>query len=320
MKSEELFGSALLFPSMRKKVCLLCVFLFLCTAIQGQNQSQGALLRNAYKQNSTSLLYQFFDNWSNAVSSNENEAKSKWVAEAHKVFAAFYQPLQLERIGCRSEYKDLYEKCPYFIVQSTLNAIYVADVIPVGPDEYEAYFTNRINQMYSEDSIRKEYLGDLRKEIDSGDLYYDFDFEWEGDSWTKVPTTKVGSNISFRPPVYFPNKKIVYLTNKYKRLLNGFLRNRHVGFAKESIMQVAYSKGESRKRMDFINTAARIFYGHWGGYWQYETYPRATWIVIDSQMQRAVVFFRFVYQGGEVILEKQNGEWTIVSGRFTWIE
>ena len=33
-----------------------------------------------------------------------------------------------------------------------------------------------------------------------------------------------------------------------------------------------------------------------------------------------VVFFRFVYEGGEVILEKQDDEWTIVSGKLTWIE
>ena len=85
-------------------------------------------------------------------------------------------------------------------------------------------------------------------------------------------------------------------------------------------MQVAYSKGESRKRMNFISNAVRIFYGHWGGYWQYETYPQARSIVFDSQMQRAVVSFRFVYEGGEVIMEKQNGEWTIVSGKLTWKE
>ena len=305
---------------MPKKVSLLCIFLVLCTTIQGQYRSQATLLRKAYKKNSTSLLYQFFDNWSNDVSSNENEAKNKWVAEAHKVFAAFYQPLKLEKIGCRSEDKDLYEDMPYFILQGTLDAIYVADAIPHGPVEYEAYFTNRINQMYLEDSIRNKNLGYLRKVMERGDSDPDFDFEWEGDSWTKIPTTKVGSKITFRPPVHFPNRKIVYLTEKYKRLLNGFLGDKHVGFAKKSIMQVAYSKGESREKMDFVNTAARIFYGHWGGYWQYETYPRASFIVIDSQMQRAVVFFRFVYEGGEVILEKQNGEWTIVSGKLTWIE
>ena len=305
---------------MPRKVSLLCILLVLCTAIQGQNRSQATLLKKAYKQNSTSLLYQFFDNWSNDVSSNENETKSKWVAEAHKVFAAFYQPLQLEKIGCRSEDKDLYEDMPYFIVQSTLDEICVTDTIPISPDELEAYYTNRINQIYSEDSIRKKQLDMLRRFKERGELSPKFDFKYYGFSGGKIPTTKVDSTVSFRPPVNTPDKKIVYLTTEYKQLLDNFLGNSHVGFAKESIMQVASSKGESQKRMDFFNTAARIFYGHWGGYWQYETYPKATSIVIDSQMQRAVVFFRFVYEGGEVILEKQNGEWTIVSGKLTWME
>ena len=303
---------------MAKKVIYLCVLLFLCPTIQVQTRSQSRMLRKAYKKDSTSLLYQFFDNWSNNVSSNENEAKNKWVAEAHKVFAAFYQPLQLDKIGCRSEDQGLYDNVPYFIVQGTLCEIYMADTIPISPDELEAYYANRISQMFPEESTRKQYLDWLRIDKERGELSPEFDFDTQGQR--AIPTTKMDSNISFRPPVNFPNKKIVYLTAKYKRLLNGFLGNKHVGMGKEGIMQVAYSKGESRKRMDFISNAVRIFYGHWGGYWQYETYPQATSIVFDSQMQRAVVFFRFVYEGGEVIMEKQNGEWTIVSGKFTWIE
>ncbi len=303
---------------MAKKVIYLCVLLFLCPAIQVQTRSQSRMLRKAYKKDSTSLLYQFFDNWSNNVSSNENEAKNKWVAEAHKVFAAFYQPLQLDKIGCRSEDQGLYDNVPYFIVQGTLCGIYMADTIPISPDELEAYYANRINQMFPEESTRKQYLDWLRIDKERGELSPEFDFDTQGQR--AIPTTKMDSNISFRPPVNFPNKKIVYLTAKYKRLLNGFLGNKHVGMGKEGIMQVAYSKGESRKRMDFISNAVRLFYGHWGGYWQYETYPQATSIVFDSQMQRAVVFFRFVYEGGEVIMEKQNGEWTIVSGKLTWME
>lgn len=303
---------------MSKKIYLLCVLLFLCSAIQGQDQSQATLLKKAYKKHSTSLLYQFFDNWSKDVSSNENEAKNKWVAEAHKVFATFYQPLQLDKIGCRSEDQGLYDNVPYFIVQGTLSEIYMADTIPISPDELEAYYANRINQMFPEESTRKQYLDWLRIEKERGELSPEFDFDTQGQR--AIPTTKMDSNISFRPPVHFPNKKIVYLTTEYKRLLDGFLGNKHVGMGKEGIMQVAYSKGESRKRMDFISNAVKIFYGHWGGYWQYETYPKASSIVFDSQMQRAVVYFRFIYEGGEIILEKQDGEWTIVSGKFTWIE
>ena len=302
---------------MLKKVSLLCILMVLCTSILGQDRSQAILLKKAYKLNSTSLLYQFFDNWSNAVTSNENEAKSKWVEEAHKVYAAFYQPLQLDRIGCRSEDQNLYENIPYFIVQGRLDAIYLADIIPLNSDELEAYYMNRINQMNLDEDTRKKNIDEIRIQKEIGELILEFEMDFHGLS---IPTTKVDSTISFRPPVNIPNKKIVYLTTEYKRLLDHFLGNRHVGFAKKSIMQVAYSKGESRKRMDFFNSAARIFYGHWGGYWQYETYPQAASIVFDSQMQRAVVFFRFVYEGGEVILEKQNGVWTIVSGKLTWME
>ena len=57
--------------------------------------------------------------------------------------------------------------------------------------------------------------------------------------------------------------------------------------------------------MNFVTKAATIFYGHWGGYWQYETYPQAECIVIDTKMHRAVVYFRFIYGGGYVVLEKQ---------------
>ena len=296
---------------MPKKVCLLCVLLLLCTAIQGQDRSQMKLLKKAYKQHSTSLLNQFFDNWSNAITSNENEAKNKWVAEAHKVFAAFYQPLQLDKIGCRSEEQDLYKNSPYFIVQGTLNAIYMADVIPITPDELEAYYTNRINQIYLDDSIRKKELGYLQREKERGYLLPKFDFEHHFYSWKEIPTTKVDSAISFRPPVKFPNKKIVYLTSEYARLLDNFLGS----LGQEGVMQVAYSKDESRKRLDFIKSAAKIIYIQY-----YETYPKASTIVIDSKMQHAVVSFRFVDEGGIVMLEKQNGEWTIVSSKFTWIE
>lgn len=314
-----LCGEEIIFE-MKRIIISVFLSIILFTSIYGQCKSQTVLLREAYSKQSTSMLFQFFDNWSNDVSSNENDAPNKWVAEAHKVFVAFYQPLQLNKIGCRSEDQHIYKECPYFIVQGTLPKIFMADTIPFSPEELEAYYTNRINLMCPEDSIRKKQLDMLRQEKERGELFPEFDMNSLNLYWYEIPTTMVDSKISFRPPVSFPNKKIVYLTKKYKRILDKFLGNRHVGFAKESIMQVAYSKGKSQERMDFINNAVKIFYGHWGGYWQYETYPQASSIIFDSQMKRAVVNFRFVYEGGQVLMEKQNGEWTIVSGRLTWIE
>ena len=303
-----------------RRIVTLILLLVLCIEIQGQTSTQADLLNKAYSKHSKSLLYSFFDNWSDEISSNENESPNKWVAEAHKVFAAFYQPLELEKIGCRNEDKDLYKNSRYFIIQDTLQNIYMADSIPFAPDELESYYISRIEQKYPNDSIRMGYIKMVEREKHNRELAPVFDIDYSAFSSIGIPTTEVVSNISFRPPVQFTDRKIVYLTSKYKRLLDNFLGNEHIDLGTESVMQVARSKGSSRKRMEFINNACKIFYGHWGGYWQYETYPIATSIVFDSKMQRAVVYYRLVYEGGVVMLEKLNGRWTILSGRLTWIE
>lgn len=288
-------------------------------------EAEATLVEEAYQKQDTAKLYQFFDHWAEDITSNENDTTNyEWlnerVAEAHKVFAAFYQPLQLEKIGFRSlQYQDY----PYFIVQNELYKISVADTLPFKPDELEAYYTERIRQTYSDDSIRQKKLEYLQSEINLGRMSLVFDDDgFFYTPWRQINTTEIESlrNREFRPRVSFPNKKIVYLTDKYKKLLDDFLGDQHVDLGTESIMQVAYAKDESRQRMEFLMKAAKIFYGHWGGYWQYETYPEATSIIFDREMQRAVVFFRCVYEGGEVYLEKKDGEWTIFSGRLTWIE
>ena len=295
------------------------ILLLLCSALHAQNPSQAALIEKAYQDSSVTLLYEFFDNWSAETSSNENYAPNKWVAEAHKVFKAFYQPLQLDKIGCgefesRFSYKDL----PYFIVQNSLYRISVTDTLPFKPDELEAFYTNRINQTYSNDSIRKEWIEYLQREISYGRMFLVLDDK--DITWQKMAISAVDSSIEFRPQVSFPGKKIVYLTYDYVQLLNKFLGNTHVELGENDIMQPAYAKDESRQRMLFLTKAAKIYYGHWGGYWQYETYPEATSIIFDTRMQRAVVNFRFIYEGGVVYMEKKDGEWTIFSGELTWVE
>ena len=308
----------------KKKVAIHFVGIYLLLLVGmptlAQNQSQADLLERAYGKQSKSLLYKFFDNWSNEVSSNENDAPNKWVAEAHKVFVAFYQPLQPEKIGCRGEDVESYKKSAYLIVQDRLDDIYTTDSIPLTQDELEVFYINRVKQLYPDSSKQKAFERYIRKRKKAGELRPEFDISRSIDSYLGIPTARVDSNISFRPPVSFSNKKVVYLTTAYKQLLNNFLGNEHVKLGEESIMQVAYSKGESAKRMKFINKAVKIIYGHWGGYWQYETYPKAYNIIFDSKLRHAVVNFRYGYGGGYAILKKQNNQWVIVSAELTWIE
>lgn len=266
-------------------VTTTCFLYTLSPILYGQNRAQAKLLKRAYENQSEQMLFSFFDNWSNEISSNENEAPDKWVAEAHQMFASFYQPLEMRKKANDSFARDIYQDSPYYIVQGSLWKIIVVDTIWQTSEELREY-------------------------------YWKYGYNY----WKFFHATMMDSDIVSRPPVQFPDKKIVYLTPKYKKLLDKFLGDNHRELGKHNIMQPATSEGQSRSKMEFIRKAAHIFYGHWGGYWQYETYPQANLIVFDSQIQRAVVYFRFVYEGGVVILEKENDEWSVVSSLFIWIE
>ena len=112
---------------MKTKTTLIVLLFAITATTLAQNNQQAKLLRDAYKENSTEKLYEFFDNWAKEVTSNETEANDPYVAEAHKVFAAFYQPTQMVKHGTRL---SMYDDKPYYIVQSSLWKICVADVIP----------------------------------------------------------------------------------------------------------------------------------------------------------------------------------------------
>ena len=296
---------------------ILVVFLVLLTAVvavMAQDPQQANLLKKAYGLHSTKMLYDFFDNWSEEVRSNEKEANNPYVAEAYKVFAAFYQPLQT--YSNRNRRYTLYDEKRYFIVQGSLSKIQVAECIPHEPAEIDSFMVNRIRQVYKDDSTRNEWL-ERYKQGGAMPCYYSY---CSGPLFTHVPLTTLDSAVSFRPPVHFDRKRVVYLTDGYKELLNSFLGNCYVELGECNIMQTAFSKGKSRKRQNFFNKAALIFYGHWGGYWEYVTFPEAYRIVFNPEMNRAIVFFKFIYEGGDVYLEKKDGEWRVVDTRFTWME
>lgn len=314
--------------------CLALAFLlFLCPALHSQNQEQKLLLKEAYSRNSEYDLYRFFDNWSKEVPSNETEAPDKWVAEAHKVFVAFYQPLLCGENGFQNKERQLYKDNPYFIVQNTLRSIYVADTIPYKTDELIGYYTSHIDKIISDESYRRKYIKDekynsyvkkyygsadslriskilwIQRQLERGYLLPEFDFEKQEYEMVKILTIKVDSNITFRPPVHFPDRKIVYLTDEYKKLLEDFLGVEYFEFLGNRILRCERLE-QSEPKIQFVSNAAKVSSHTF--YWELITYPYANTIVLDRGMRRAVVDFRFDYWGGYVFLEKQNGEWKIV--------
>lgn len=299
---------------MKGKAAFFILLLATVFSSMAQSTAQARLLRKAYKMQSTAMLFKFFDNWSEEVKSNERMAKDTYVEEAYKIFATFYQPMCMNDLP--DSHLTMYDDKPYFIVQGSLWKICKTDDILYKPKEIDSFVVTRIRPLLPNDtSSLIELISSVQN--DTTKLSYVF---WEDRSCAIASPTIVDSDIEFRPPVHFDGKKVVYLTKKYKKVLDSFLGDKHVDFGKHNIMQPSFSKEESKLKQEFINNAARIFYGHWGGYWQYETYPQANQIIFNSEMNRAIVLYRFIYSGGEVLLEKQNGEWSIVKSRYTWIE
>ena len=270
-----------------RKCFVTILFVAASLFVAGQSEQQATLLRKALHEQSTELLFEFFNNWADEVKSNENEAANPYVAEAHKVFAAVYQPLHPEKLGFPG-WSETYRDVPYFIVQGSLGDISQSEKIPKKGFPYEI---------------------------------------------TLRTITKLDSAVEFRPPVSFENKKIVYLTTGYQKLLDSYLREKRADFG-------SFSKEQPDTLQDFdewfntvwerevlytdmmvssLKKAALIDNPHFDSGWQYETYPKVESIVFDKRMRRAVVKFGFGNIGGEALLKKQRGKWFIVTGQFTWI-
>ena len=128
------------------------------------------------------------------------------------------------------------------------------------------------------------------------------------------------SIMNFRPGVSFNKTPVLYLTPEYDTLINRFLGTEHYELGDGGIMNPARAKGESEKRVEFLNTKLEIIYGHWGGYWHIETHPYVFSIEFNKDRTLAKINYRLVYQGGEADYKKVNGKWVFAGARLTWIE
>ncbi|NPD48188.1 hypothetical protein [Lentimicrobium sp. S6] len=134
-------------------------------------------------------------------------------------------------------------------------------------------------------------------------------------------TNKIDSINNFKPKLeHLGQNRILYLTPEYINSLNGFLGSKYKELGTDNIMSPSLPEGESEKRYSFLKKHIHILHGHWGGYWHLETHPDVSVIVINQDLTKAIIHFRYGYQGGETVLEKENGVWIIKSSKATWIE
>jgi len=253
----------------------------------GQSQEQAKLLKEAYKKQSTIKLYEFFDRWAEEVKSNEDDADNKYVAEAHKVFTAFYQPLDHEKIGGQ---KSPYYDSPYFILQSSLWLISETEFILYKSAEIDSFCLTDTGHRYGNCYLNKEV------------------------QYLSGSETIIAKDVEFRPSVYFEGKKVVYFTEEYEQLLNLF-----IGYACDDCKHRTKQPNKIFDKVKFLSKAAVIYSGHFRP-WDYYTKPSVESIMFNKELNRAVVSFQLIYCGGIAIMEKQDGVWTIVDAQIAYLD
>ncbi len=110
----------------------------------------------------------------------------------------------------------------------------------------------------------------------------------------------------------------VCLTDRYKKALYSFLGDEHYKTGELSIMTPATAKGESTKKLDFLNSVVQIYHGHWGS-WRLATDPTIDRIQFNSDFTKAVAYFTLIYEGGEAHYKRTQDGWVLESSALTWI-
>jgi hypothetical protein len=284
------------------------LFLLYLVSFTCYSQTQDSLLRHAYHSKSTKELHVFYDYWASETPGLNDSFLGRFndtVRNLYRVFQCFYRPNDIGRLGGSEWGNDIYSKIQYLIIQ---------DQVVYGV----------VNTLNKELLIRNEIVrlakGDKNK-IDTLLNQYGRDsseFETVFMEWPQPD--KLDTLKEFRPGLSFSKIKTLSLTPAYKKLLDQFLGNVHDNFGKGNIMSPAKSKGESEKRQKFLENCIKIWYGHWGGYWQLYSYPYVSSIIFDSQFEHALIYFTVVYEGGYAFLKKTNGVWILVQAKRTWIE
>ena len=279
-------------------------------------------LEEAYKARSKERLTQFFRGWSATIptiSEKELAQLNNRQKEAYGVFTAFYKPHRLDSLGGSEWGNSIYAKAKFLLVQNdikirTTNRIFYSDAY------IDSVITGVITRTEKVDSIKQRRLEKVNEKLNQR-VREEFGFE-DAFSFhnTNDPQKAVDSLMNFRPNVKVPGKQAIYLTPERAKTLRAFLGDKHLPIGAGGIMNPARSSGESEKRKLFLENGIKIWYGHWGGYWQFDSYPVAYSITFDESMNYARVNFRMVYEGGEAILKKTGGNWVLISSKRTWIE
>jgi len=271
---------------------IILIFNLLLITLNGFSQNSIKRdLKRAYNDNSVEQLEQILNKWCNSIKSNNSEySNNDTIRNIYEIFAEFYTPQNLRRIGLCQWSDTIYQRSKYFIIQNS---------IKYGITKSKIYLDTVQNQIDTANRILSEmYYGELFGTISN--IF----------SETKTSLFK-----NFRPEFNSENVKALYITDKYSRDLNSFLGRRYSRIFKKVIRY-----DEPFKRREFLANRIVIFWQHWDKYWHLETHPYIYTIIMDEKMENAIIDFRLVFQGGNAYLKKIDNKWILISSGLIWIE
>ncbi len=297
---------------MRKTIILL----YLLANLTLYSQSPSELLEGAYKNNSLDSLKQFYLNWNEEippVSNEELQSLNDTIRNVYEIFKLLYKPFDIRSLGA-SDRGDIYKNVDFLLTQNDIKYAFVQKIVT--EEDIDSIVVDYINKKIKDEKKKSDYL----KRVNGKLSEYAMKLCRPIDLEAKMEYLFEESITNFRPQISFPDKKILFLTSKYEAILNDFLGNEHYPQGSNGVMSTASPKNESKKKKAFLENFIKIFYGHWGGYWQLLSYPEVNVIIFDKNMQYAKVYFRIVYEGGESYLKNNNGKWEIFLSELKWIE
>lgn len=103
------------------RIALLLLFTILSSHAIAQEILED--LKDAYTNNSDSLLSKFLDNWHHAYQPKSNKdisSENELTQYAYEIFEKFYSPFDLARIGTPEWGDSLYHGVDYVIIQNSL--------------------------------------------------------------------------------------------------------------------------------------------------------------------------------------------------------
>lgn len=281
---------------MRPKLLLLalCLLYLVDTPLAGFAQSEGQrdLLERAYDTKSYDLLEQFFDNWQKEYTDNEAEAPDKWVAEAHKVFAAMLRPDISSEIGIEV-------LGPVLIVQSTLDQV--------------GYVNKKSKDFQKGDLDKTVYVT-----VDSA---IDFRPKYQIEGLTTVYLTEGYKTIvnDYLATFILPPLEIETFDDRELTETDSIWTV--TGNEKEPYDFEEAKLEEELKRIFFLRDyAGRLYCPHMFGPTTIVPFFTIHKIVFDRSLHYAVVVYSQCISGGTVVLKKVKDKWIFDLQYELWIE